>query len=688
MKKIFTLIILTTFCVISAFAQDTLYVKPNTTSIAWSGRTNVYSNLQEAIDAANSGDEIWVAEGTYVPTSTIPNGNDVRCKSFILKAEVSLYGGFAGTETGIDERLTEEEDWEFTHATILSGDIANTPNDQTDNTYHVIYGVNASNMVIDGFVITGGYGNRLAYNNEQKGAGIFMGGSNESSHATNCIIRNCQLIQNTAQLNGGGAFLPYTCTMEHCLVADNSATAANSGGGGVFFDNCSYTSTVAEGCLFLRNTCSATSSLSNTSRYGGGAVSSGNNCMIENCTFELNNSTNAGGAVYCSNNNLFNYCFFFMNYSSNMGGAIYGHNSSGLLTSNCLFSNNAASTSGGCISISGTSCRSVNCTFVNHQANTYTVINGGSGFTVFNSILWNNGTDTDNLLPTSVNCMYTAADGILFQGTGNLNVNLNEIAFNDPCFIIGIPDNEDDYDLVKEAYYTLFGTSLCKDAGSTATINLSGYQFPDEDLNGEERINNNLIDLGCYEVQCTEDELTCSVTILDTVYSEELPGTGFVNIQFAIEDYDSDFTYNLSFDDEWTVLHEMIGGTYTYALPFPSTTTYHITRTEEETGCVVTISDEIDEYNDSIFPSGVADNKLATFTVHPNPATEFIDVQCPVISGQSVWELYDMSGRIVLSAPATSENTRIDISNYKSGSYILLLRNGKQIIGTTHVIKK
>jgi hypothetical protein len=51
--------------------------------------------LQHALnDIAVSGDELWVAAGTYKPTT----GSD-RSATFQLKAGVALYGGFAGTET-------------------------------------------------------------------------------------------------------------------------------------------------------------------------------------------------------------------------------------------------------------------------------------------------------------------------------------------------------------------------------------------------------------------------------------------------------------------------------------------------------------------------------------------------------------------------------------------------------------
>ena len=52
--------------------------------------TDAYTDLQSALTAATSGEEVWVAAGTYKPTA----GAD-RIATFQLKNGVALYGGFA-----------------------------------------------------------------------------------------------------------------------------------------------------------------------------------------------------------------------------------------------------------------------------------------------------------------------------------------------------------------------------------------------------------------------------------------------------------------------------------------------------------------------------------------------------------------------------------------------------------------
>ncbi len=61
---------------------------------------------------------------------------------------VTLYGGFSGDETTLDER-----DW-TRNLTVLSGDIGESGN-QADNSMSVVKG--ADDAIIDGFVIEDGY---------------------------------------------------------------------------------------------------------------------------------------------------------------------------------------------------------------------------------------------------------------------------------------------------------------------------------------------------------------------------------------------------------------------------------------------------------------------------------------------------------------------------------------------------
>ncbi len=70
MKKIFTIILILQSNVI--FSQTTLYVNQNVQGGLENGTNwlDAFPDLQDALLVASNGDKIWVAKGTYFPTST------------------------------------------------------------------------------------------------------------------------------------------------------------------------------------------------------------------------------------------------------------------------------------------------------------------------------------------------------------------------------------------------------------------------------------------------------------------------------------------------------------------------------------------------------------------------------------------------------------------------------------------
>ena len=51
-----------------------------------------FTNLQDALVLASTGDQIWVASGTYYPDEGVGQTNDARTSAFQLKNGVSIYG--------------------------------------------------------------------------------------------------------------------------------------------------------------------------------------------------------------------------------------------------------------------------------------------------------------------------------------------------------------------------------------------------------------------------------------------------------------------------------------------------------------------------------------------------------------------------------------------------------------------
>lgn len=71
-------------------------------------------------------------------------------------------------------------------------------------------------------------------------------------------------------------------------------------------------------------------------------------------------------------------------------------------------------------------------------------------------------------------------------------------------------------------------------------------------------------------------------------------------------------------------------------------------------------------------PLSVAENTFENLTHYPNPTTGLlmIDSEKPM-----QYELYDLQGSLVCKAETTVENSSIDLSAFKSGTYVLKIRN-------------
>lgn len=266
-----------------------LYVKVDGSDVSCSSWTNS-CDLQTALGRAVYGDEIWVAEGTYLPTTTTD-----RSISFQLKSGVKVYGGFSGLEVSRDER-----DWEI-HSTILSGDI-NVAGEAGDNSYSVVTGLNLSSAtVLDGFTITAG---RADGEFRTSAGGVDLEASNPVF--TNLIIRD-----NFAASGGGGMYNSEgSPTMNNVQFIDN---IANWGGGLV---NGYFSYPVLIDCLFTGNIALTSEGGGMVNWYGfptlrgvlftgnsaviGGAISNstqGSPTLI-NVTITNNSASDKGGGIY------------------------------------------------------------------------------------------------------------------------------------------------------------------------------------------------------------------------------------------------------------------------------------------------------------------------------------------------------------------------------------------------------
>jgi hypothetical protein len=200
----------------TASSQTKRYVKTVATGTgSGSSWANASGNLQAMIDASANNDEVWVAKGTYRPTTAVGYNashvayTDDRHKSFYLHTGVKLYGSFAGTETTLTQRQLAA------NKTFLSGDLLG--NDGTgfsftnnnENAYHVIIAISAHTIRIDGFTISGGNttGMPATYLNDAPVyTPITAGGAGIYAYDCDYYITSNIFINNYSTGNGGAVY--------------------------------------------------------------------------------------------------------------------------------------------------------------------------------------------------------------------------------------------------------------------------------------------------------------------------------------------------------------------------------------------------------------------------------------------------------------------------------------------------
>lgn len=296
----------------ATFAGNIAYVNFAATGLnngtSWA---NAFTDLESALNASrNCGvTQIWMAKGTYKPTkdsfaNTSPT--DPRDKTFYLYDGVAIYGGFAGTETAISQRVAS-------NITVLSGDIGNI-SDNSDNCYHVIVAVNDGNTtILDGLSIK--YGN--------------ANGSSSISLETNSIYR---------YYGGGMINILSSINCKNVVFSQNyTSTSINNNERGAGFYNEGGSPTLLN-VVFYENFGSQALTTYNGSLTLNNSVFTGNSAGIRSDESILNvaNSTftrNTGTAVLIETDFLANYtksftnCIFWENYPAL---SIVGSNSQGI----------------------------------------------------------------------------------------------------------------------------------------------------------------------------------------------------------------------------------------------------------------------------------------------------------------------------------------------------------------------
>jgi len=343
MKQFATLFLLFFAC--SMHAQ-TIFVKANAlganNGTSWA---DAYISLDAALTVALPGQAIWVSAGTYKPAT-----------SFLVQTGLSLYGGFSGTETALDQRNP------LVNLTVLSGDLlgndlaGNFTLNRTDNAQHIVTifsNISTDPALIDGFVLRGGHTLTGNANPDltRRGGGILAGAK--------ATVRNCHFTDNYGESGAGMAAI---------------GTASD----GTVVDNCTFEANRAteQGVLMLRQT--PTGSV-NKCVFRNNLVNRGAfypqetvNVTIDSCLFEGNNAgMNFGSAMFSwqASWTLTN-SIFRKNKSANAGIYIDNRDGGDVVTvDNCLFERDTATGFGGA-GLYGWQATAVvkNCTFRDNYA--------------------------------------------------------------------------------------------------------------------------------------------------------------------------------------------------------------------------------------------------------------------------------------------------------------------------------
>lgn len=241
----------------AAAQSKTYYVSPQGGGDGSSWQSTL--TLTQALNAATAGDQIWV-QGF----ETLTGGNLYVApkEGFAVKSGVQLYGGFAGTESRLSQRVTLGKPYQLKYRSVLSGDIQRNDTvgsvdlifpangTRSDNATHVLSvnldptqasgNNNTYPTVINGFSI--GNGQAAGTGDAGKGGGIYVYGDNSKGGVFR--IERCFLISNYAT-QGGAVYVDAsvksvngeTSLINQSVVFNNAAgdrAAVENQAGGIY----------------------------------------------------------------------------------------------------------------------------------------------------------------------------------------------------------------------------------------------------------------------------------------------------------------------------------------------------------------------------------------------------------------------------------------------------------------------
>ena len=176
------------------------YVDSATSNLRGDGSSwdDAFLDLSDALNIASIGDAIWLkGNRTY-----IPNLSDQRDDCFVVNDGVSIHGGFIGTETSLDDRISIHTTNAQLYESIISGNIGD-PFDDLDNCYHVLtYNIS---IYLDRVTISDGFADFRFHSPENRSLLHGYGAALITDNGLTQSIVNIQdvVFENNIAINGG-----------------------------------------------------------------------------------------------------------------------------------------------------------------------------------------------------------------------------------------------------------------------------------------------------------------------------------------------------------------------------------------------------------------------------------------------------------------------------------------------------